>query len=150
ACPFATATGPSSAIGAGWKFNNSLGSDYPLASDMNPGVSALLATPHTAGRKEMSAVNSPNHFGDGQNVVYCDAHVEFQTTPYCGAPQMGPNNMPASYRDNIFTVGLGGVSGPSPGGSAVKGLPESPQDMVMLPTIADGSQPPAKSHMADN
>ena len=83
-------------------------------------------------------MNSPNHRGDGQNVVYFDAHVEFQQTPFCGAGQMGRGS---SGRDNIFTAGA--VKGQA-GGTAVKGAPTSRDDSVMLPIIADGFQPPAR------
>ena len=123
------------AVTAGWKFNNSLNSDYPLAADMNPGVPALLTTGYDASRKAMRAINSPNHEQEGQQVVYCDAHVEFQQTPYCGVPRVQANGAPLPYRDNIYTVG----AHPSP---AISAAPLDATDMVLLPTIADGPAPP--------
>ena len=36
---------------------------------MNSGASALRETAPTASSKELAAVNSPNHDGDGQNVA---------------------------------------------------------------------------------
>ncbi len=126
---------------SGFKFNNSLGSDFPLASDMNSGAAGLLTTGAGASRAQFQQVNSPNHRGDGQNVVYFDCHVEFQATPYCGAGQMG-----SAGRDNIFTAGLASSSS---GGSIVKGAPAHREDTVMLPVIADGAQPPARGNSMD-
>jgi hypothetical protein len=123
------------AVKAGWKFNNSLGADYPLAADMNPGTPALLTTRYDASRTAMAAVNSPNHERDGQQVVYCDAHVEYQQTPYCGVPRVQANGAPLPYRDNIYTVG----AHPSP---TISAAPLDPTDMVLLPTVADGPVPP--------
>ena len=131
ACPY----GSTNAVNNGWRFNNASGPDYPFAGDMNPGGAALLSTPYTAGRKQMRAVNSPNHGGDGQNVVYCDGHVEFQQTPYCGDMRSSQG-----YRDHIYTAGVG-----SGGGVVVKGMPQDKIDAVLLPVIADGFQPPKKS-----
>jgi type II secretory pathway pseudopilin PulG len=140
ACPFPSQAALGNA-GKKWVFNNSLGSDYPLAADMNPGGAALLTTPIGAGRQQMAAVNSPNHDRDGQNVVYCDAHVEFQQTPFCGVPRQA-----YTARDNIYTTGAAG--GGAPGGVQVKDLPLDAEDMVLLPTIADGFQPPARARGA--
>lgn len=123
------------AVKLGWKFNNSLESDYPLAADMNPGVPALLTTAYDASRPAMRAVASPNHQREGQQVVYCDAHAEFQQTPYCGVPRVQPNGAPLPYRDNIYTVG----AHPSP---AISAAPLDATDMVLLPTVADGPTPP--------
>jgi prepilin-type N-terminal cleavage/methylation domain-containing protein len=105
-CPFPTAA----AVSGGWKFDNSLGPDYPLASDLNPGVGATMANGdtattnvvgviYTAGRKAMAQGNSNNHQNEGQQVAYCDVHVEWQTSPFAGVQRSGIN-----YRDNIFTA----------------------------------------------
>lgn len=126
------------AVKAGWKFNNSLDSDYPLVADMNPGTPALLTTRYDSSLKAMRAVNSPNHEGEGQQVVYCDAHVEFQQTPYCGVPRVQANGAPLPYRDNIYTVG----AHPSP---AISAAPLDATDMVLLPTVGDGPAPPPRA-----
>jgi prepilin-type N-terminal cleavage/methylation domain-containing protein len=105
--PFASTT----AVGGGWKFSNTLGSDFVMASDRNPGTSGSMANGNTAGpsvtavnstsgAKDMARGNTNNHGNEGQEVLYCDAHVEFQTTPFCGPQAPG---LPT--RDNIFTYG---------------------------------------------
>jgi prepilin-type processing-associated H-X9-DG protein len=76
----------------------------------------------------MAAANSNNHRNKGQNVVYIDGHVEFQTTPYCGAHRAG-------LRDQIYTAGAGD------GGTCdEKSLPVDKQDSVLLPTDDPGGR----------
>jgi len=106
----------STAVSGGWRFDNSLGPDYPLASDLNPGKGAKMANgdsastsvdtvTFTAGRKVMAQANSNNHQNEGQQVAYCDAHVEWQTSPFAGVQRGG-----VAYKDNIFTSLTGAAS----------------------------------------
>jgi hypothetical protein len=142
ACPFATASGSNSAIGGGWKFNNSLGSDYPIAADINPGTqggppsntNSVNTVPYNAGKKQMQRANSNNHQNEGQNVVYADAHVEFQQTPFCGAPRVGANNTAIPFRDNIYTSGQGSTTDGSGSTFSSSSPPSDPQDMFLLPS----------------
>jgi hypothetical protein len=135
ACPFPTAD----AIKNGWKFNNTLGSDFPMAADLNPGGAALLKLTPTSSAGEIKAGNSRNHNSEGQEVLYCDGHVEFQNTPFCGCGSLLTDKSITS-RDNIYTTG-----GPSDskGGDAVVAMPVSPFDAVLLPT-GYASPPAAK------
>ena len=82
-CPFPSAA----ALKNGWKFNNTLGSDYPLAADLNPGGDALLKLTPTSSKDQMKAGNSRNHNGEGQEVVYCDARAgrRFRRRWACGS-----------------------------------------------------------------
>jgi len=137
ACPFPADL----AVKGGWKFNNSLGSDYPLAADMNPGnTGGPAATPNKVtqpkyddAKKVMARGNSNNHQQEGQQVVYCDAHVEFQQTPFCGVPRVNASGQPLPFRDNIFTSGVGGAKGD--GSNLDSGSPpDDPTDMLLLPT----------------
>jgi len=131
-CPFPSTT----AQGSGWKFNNSLGPDYVMAADINPGTTGgppsntnSVTTPtFDSGKKAMIKANSNNHANEGQNVVYCDAHVEFSGTPFCGSPRTG-SGAPA-YRDNIYAAGAD--SGSDTCGTS--SLPQDPFDSVCLPT----------------
>jgi prepilin-type processing-associated H-X9-DG protein len=132
-CPFPT----QAAVAAGWKFDTTLGSDVPFAADLNPGGDALLKLTATASPQQMKAGNSHNHNGEGQNVVYCDGHVEFQNTPFCGnSPSVPPKTGEPTSRDNIYTYG-----GPSDsnGGVGIVGMPANVADRVLLPTGDVGS-----------
>ena len=75
----------------------------------------------------MQLANSPNHQGQGENVLYGDGHAEFQQNPYCG-----------TKRDCIYTVS-GDTQGlstnskalPTSGGNC---SPKWAGDSVLLPT----------------
>lgn len=87
------------ALGNGFKWNASLGSEFALMADINPGtpigydtigavgnsvndnVLAVTSSSNATGKK---LGNSSNHNKDGENVLYCDGHVEFQTTCLSG------------------------------------------------------------------
>jgi prepilin-type N-terminal cleavage/methylation domain-containing protein len=105
-CPFPS----SSAVAGGWKFNNTLGSDFVMAADRNPGNNQTMANGSTAttavstvaynsGARDMARGNSNNHGNEGEEVLYCDGHVEFQNTPFCGPQRVG-----GLYQDNIYTT----------------------------------------------
>jgi prepilin-type processing-associated H-X9-DG protein len=129
ACPFPTAA----AISSGWKFDNSLGPDYPLASDINPGMRNGVGPTTVAyndDRKAMRPANSPNHWFDGSQVAYCDGHVEWQTSPFAGIQRAGQ-----MYRDNVFTSNVG-VGSDGKGGT-IWDHPVDAADVVMLPTAQD-------------
>jgi len=128
--PFPTTT----AVSGGWKFDTTLGPDFPFASDINPGNGSPMANgdsrsttvtgiTYTSGRKDMAQGNSNNHQNEGQNVAYCDGHVEWQTSPFAGVQR--PNT---AYRDNIFAAGN---TGATPPGASAK--PTDAQDAVMFP-----------------
>jgi prepilin-type N-terminal cleavage/methylation domain-containing protein len=134
-CPFPTTT----AVAGGWKFNNTLGSDFVMAADRNPGKGNPMTNGNTAGTdvtkpsynsgaKDMARGNSNNHGNEGEEVLYCDGHVEFQNTPFCGAQRVGEPS-----RDNIYTAkDDGGATG-----VGVIGLGQLPVDLYdafLLPT----------------
>jgi prepilin-type N-terminal cleavage/methylation domain-containing protein/prepilin-type processing-associated H-X9-DG protein len=92
------------AIGAGWKFNNTLGAEYAIASDVNPGTSPTTADnvnqpTQTSSAKDMKLANSNNHDKDGQNILYGDGHVAWESNPFV-----------AVNRDNIYTAMTGTLS----------------------------------------
>jgi prepilin-type N-terminal cleavage/methylation domain-containing protein len=139
-CPFPTA----SAVQGGWKFNNSLGPDYVMAADMNPGMTGgppgninHVTTPnYDSGKRDMAKANTNNHANEGQEVVYCDAHVEWQTSPFCGPARTG-TGAPV-YRDNIYTGGT--LKAAYACDTSQKTMPQDPQDAVCLPTDDQGGQ----------
>jgi prepilin-type processing-associated H-X9-DG protein len=115
------------AVAKGFKLNNAIGAEFTIAADMNPGVDALLKlTP--AAIEEMQLGNSVNHFGEGQNVLYGDGHVEFQTSPFVGV-----------NKDNIYTYGDSGGNRKAndKGGDGIVGPSVGPEDSILLPTSKD-------------
>ena len=60
----------------------------------------------------------------GQNVLYGDGHVEFQSTPLAGVDQ-----------DNIYTFG---ATTKDASGDGIAGPPTGPNDNVLLPVATDG------------
>jgi prepilin-type processing-associated H-X9-DG protein len=77
----------------------------------------------------MQKANSPNHQGQGENVLYGDGHAEFQQNPFCG-----------NKRDCIYTVSgtadgskTTNLSLPAKSGTTTCD-PTWPGDSVLLPT----------------
>jgi prepilin-type N-terminal cleavage/methylation domain-containing protein/prepilin-type processing-associated H-X9-DG protein len=130
--PFPT----TNARNAGFKLNFTLSSDFAIGADMNPGNEPASGsqrdqvTTVTYGdtRTNMQAANTNNHNGDGQNVLYADGHVEFQSTPFCG---MIINSGTVTYRDNIYTAMTDRANS---GGGTLAGGPNDEKDTVVLPT----------------
>lgn len=133
--------GRTAAVSAGWKFDTTLSTDYPFAADINPGTSGatssgagtataaqgVTSVEYSSARAQMLFANSNNHNNDGQQVVYVDGHVEWQTTPFCGAPVNGK-----PYRDNIYTSGPATASDNGNGGAATE-TPIRRDDSILLP-----------------
>ncbi|MEO6435507.1 MAG: prepilin-type N-terminal cleavage/methylation domain-containing protein [Tepidisphaeraceae bacterium] len=87
------------AIGSGFKLNNSIGAEFAVAADINPGTGPTLtqdnvaAPTNTSSAKDMRLGNSNNHDKDGQNILYGDGHVAWESNPFV-----------ATNRDNIYTA----------------------------------------------
>ena len=85
------------AIAAGYKTNATTGAEFAICADLNPAGSTtyngLTTAIETSSSKVMQTANSPNHSGQGENVLYGDGHAEFQQNPFCG-----------QQRDCIYTV----------------------------------------------
>ena len=147
--PFPTSTG----LSAGFKWNNTLASDFAIASDVNPGKQTINGGITDVGQVAMTDPpaantttpwgqafgNSANHKNQGQNVLYGDGHVEFQTTCWCGSYRSNNNT---SVRDNIFIpydkaagqgTGAAGKNYKTPG-TAIAMNPIDSQDSVLLPS----------------
>jgi prepilin-type N-terminal cleavage/methylation domain-containing protein len=103
---------------AGYRLCNKLTADFAVASDLNPGTgprsNVFLATASSP-KSQLAQANSDNHEKDGQNVLYGDSHVAWNTTPLCGM-----------QHDNIFTA----KNAASP---TVEASPADPTDSVLLP-----------------
>lgn len=121
--PFATSV----AIGAGWKLNNTVSADYAVASDMNPGIggsnSNVFFPNTTSSANDTRQANSLNHGQDGQNVLYGDGHVEWQSSPFCGPS-----------RDNIFSTNSDSNQAPNPADfSSLLMSPYDGNDCILVP-----------------
>jgi hypothetical protein len=77
----------------------------------------------------MARANSNNHGNEGQEVLYCDGHVDWAPTPFVGAQRTG-----YQYRDHIYTRINGTAS--TDGSSTVldASAPQDAFDAYLLPT----------------
>jgi prepilin-type N-terminal cleavage/methylation domain-containing protein len=113
------------------RLNNSLSSDYPILADMNPGTAGNtpvdnVDVAYTAAQNTMKDANTNNHDGDGQNVGYTDAHVEWFTSPFAGVQRN-------TARDNIY-VSSPEANNAVTGTKSVSVGPQDSNDTVLLPT----------------
>ena len=101
-----------------------MSAEYAVAADINPGTADsnqnVLVITTTSSNSVMKEANSRNHQRNGQNVLYGDGHVEWQTNPFCGV-----------QRDNIYARRAGSRGWAS---SAVRDSPYDMNDNVLLPT----------------
>jgi len=119
------------AVNNGYKLNATTGAEFAIAADKNPdGATGYDVTRpnETSSSKDMQQANSPNHQGQGQNVLYGDGHAEFVQNPFVG-----------TKRDNIYTASSStDGSRTSGGGHPTKGgttscAPNWAGDSVLLP-----------------
>jgi len=72
------------AIGAGYKLNGNVPADFAIAGDRNDG-DMLTSVNSNSAASEQKKINSKNHEGDGENVLFNDGHCEWSTTSFVGA-----------------------------------------------------------------
>src|SRR5258706_6801351 len=73
-------------IGLGYKLNGNVPADFAIAGDRNDGdVTANLTVNSASAASEQKKLNSKNHEGDGQNVLFNDGHCEWSTSSWVGA-----------------------------------------------------------------
>ena len=73
-----------------------MGAEFAVAADINPGTGGgdnVLAPTAKSSAKEMKPANTNNHDKDGQNILYGDGHVAWESNPFVGID-----------RDNIYTT----------------------------------------------
>lgn len=128
-----------------YAWNDTLPAECVLLADQGPGSSASTVSA-TAGMRDMSKANSPNHGRAGQNVLYADSSVRFETQPFCGIgykPWAVPQS-PEARGDNIYTAlrakPILPPETPAPYGSGVTGLNVGPawiHDTYLVPAATD-------------
>jgi prepilin-type N-terminal cleavage/methylation domain-containing protein/prepilin-type processing-associated H-X9-DG protein len=119
------------AVNSGYKWNNTLGAEFAVMGDMNPGVnlpqySVSIPVDYSSSAKDMAKANSQNHQGAGQNVLFGDGHVEFVQNPFCG-----------TQRDCVYTnsTGVGNTtSKANPTKNTAAANPTWYGDSVLIPT----------------
>lgn len=99
------------------KYIGDVARDFAIAADMNPGTSGknenVLSPTMNSSAQEMRSGNSRNHDHDGQNILYADGHVAWESNPFIGYK-----------RDNIYTTADTKVLAP----------PLTEEDSIFLPT----------------
>jgi len=113
-------------IGAGWKWNNTLGAEYAIGADKNPGFAPagtdnVNFPNNTSSAKDMKQANTNNHDKDGQNILYGDGHVAWESNPFVGV-----------NRDNIYTAATS-TNGAQAGVGIANYGPYDANDSVLLP-----------------
>jgi prepilin-type N-terminal cleavage/methylation domain-containing protein/prepilin-type processing-associated H-X9-DG protein len=97
--------GDTSAVNAGFRLNSSVGADFAVFADINPGTiisydglggpsisdNVIEPTSKSTASQQQKA-NSNNHDKAGQNVLFGDGHVDWVQTAFCGVGS-----------DNIYT-----------------------------------------------
>jgi prepilin-type N-terminal cleavage/methylation domain-containing protein/prepilin-type processing-associated H-X9-DG protein len=121
------------AVNNSYKLNATTGAEFAIAADMNPAGGTLPYNPGepvvTSPSSIMQHGNSPNHQGQGENVLYGDGHAEFQQNPFCG-----------SKRDNIYTQsgstdGSNPTQTTAPTSANANNIPKWAGDSVLVPGV---------------
>lgn len=78
------------AVGLGYKLNGNVPADFAICGDRNDGDFLTATGVNSASAaSEQKKINSKNHEGDGENVLFNDGHCEWTTTSWVGANKDG-------------------------------------------------------------
>lgn len=122
----------SNAVNDGYRWTNTLKSDFAIGADINPGTvngSNPKAITTTSSSKDQMVGNSRNHQQGGQEVLYGDGHVEFQQTCMCGVNQ---DNI---YCNSAVRAANGTVSPNGANSPATNQGPQTKDDSVLYPFL---------------
>jgi len=127
------------AMNNGWKYDLTVGPDYPIAADLNPGKGGVVFDGSASGNQDVTSVawndakrdmvraNSNNHANQGQQVAYVDGHVEWADNPF-----VGPQKSGRAWRDNIY-ANTANVDQATGKGGRPHGQPQERTDIVLHP-----------------
>jgi len=119
------------ALADGFVWKNTLGPDFAMMADMNPGtanlpsgMTSVTSLNTSSSSKQMQGGNSKNHNRTGQEVLFGDGHVDFFQNPFCG-----------EQLDNIYTQSswTSSTTTTAATSSALSGYPKWKGDSVCLP-----------------
>lgn len=108
------------ATNAGYRLTSSISAEFALAADRNDGDPYSNQNSNSSG-SDQKKLNSKNHDQEGQNVLFNDGHVDWQTTGFCG-----------SQKDFIYSAGGSGMPADPATGSTTWD-PVWDLDTVILP-----------------
>jgi prepilin-type N-terminal cleavage/methylation domain-containing protein/prepilin-type processing-associated H-X9-DG protein len=124
ACPFPAG------LGSSYKLTNALDAGFAVAADINPGTSSsnntdnVLSVNSSSSAQQLTYGASNNHNKAGQNVLFADGHVEFDSTCLVGENQ-----------DNIYTFNVLNAAGTAAmQANTMMGFPLDNNDSYLLPT----------------
>ncbi len=86
---YANPYGSSASVSRGYRLNLGGNPELAIMADMGPGTrgsgdNVYASTDPNASQSVLKAANSNNHGKEGQNVLYLDGHVDWQTSAYVG------------------------------------------------------------------
>jgi type II secretory pathway pseudopilin PulG len=115
-----------------YKLTDTLPHDFVILADKNPGADSDV--PFHASPTEQRKINSVNHGGAGENVLYAAGYVAFQWTPYCAHGNdniyTAQSKAPPATNESVTITTIGALA-PNIG-------PATAADSYLLPTERDG------------
>jgi len=120
-----------------YRLNDTMPARCAILADKAPAQlsDTLSSTSSNAGAFRLRYLNSPNHRGAGQNVLFADGSVRFEITPFCGVTK--PDHL-TDPGDNIFSALSDSplttqVAHDSPGVASPAAGPSYAYDSVLVP-----------------
>lgn len=98
---FANPYPSTTAVGYGYKFTTGVVADFAVGADRNEIDRTVVGKfdENNGKASDIKKVNTKNHEGEGQNVLFNDGHVEWCTSPFVGANKnfiYAADNLPSS------------------------------------------------------